>query len=106
MGRQCGFAVEVLAKEKDRERDISSSYIREELTAGAYGKGGKPAGESLLYQRQVIHGRHLGHSLGFPTINQIPEPDKMLPPRGVYVSMTKVAGKRYQSVTNIGKNPR
>ena len=34
MGRQCGFAVEVLAKEKDGERDISSSYIREELTAG------------------------------------------------------------------------
>ena len=105
MGRQCGFAVEVLAKEKDGERDISSSYIREELTAGHMEKVGNLLGNPYFISGKVIHGRHLGHSLGFPTINQIPEPDKMLPPRGVYVSMTKVAGKRYQSVTNIGKKP-
>ena len=105
MGRQLGFEVEVLAKEKDGDREISSSYIREELTAGHMEKVNDLLGKPYYISGKILHGRHLGHSLGFPTINQIPEQGKLLPPKGVYISRTRVAGQCYQSITNIGKKP-
>ena len=54
---------------------------------------------------EIVHGRHLGHTLGFPTINQVPDPEKMLPPNGVYFSRTRVGGKWYQGVSNVGVKP-
>mgnify|MGYP004449588721 CR=1 FL=1 len=105
IGREYGFVVEVLEKEKDGERDISSSYIREELTGGHMEKVEQLLGHPYFIKSKILYGSYLGHSLGFPTINQIPASEKMLPPRGVYVSVTKVAAKWYHSVTNIGKKP-
>ncbi|MGN0434383.1 MAG: riboflavin kinase, partial [Bilifractor sp.] len=62
-------------------------------------------GQPYFITGKIVHGRHLGHSLGFPTINQIPDPVKMTPPRGVYYSRTLVAGRWYQGISNIGIKP-
>lgn len=105
MGRQCGFGVEVIEKERDGGRDISSSYVREELAAGHMEKVNELLGYPYFISGCVVHGRHLGHDLGFPTINQVPELGKMLPPRGVYISQTRIEGRLYRGVTNIGTKP-
>ena len=102
-----GFTVDVIEKEKDNEtgRDISSTYTREELARGNMEKVTDLLGYPYFVTGEIVHGRHLGHSLGFPTINQIPDPGKMLPPYGVYFSRTTVAGKIYQGISNIGVKP-
>ncbi len=105
MGEKLGFAVEIIPKEQFGNRDISSSYIREEISEGRMEKAEELLGYPYFVSGEIVHGRHLGHSLGFPTINQIPEPQKLLPPRGVYVSRTLVAGKKMEGVTNIGVRP-
>ena len=105
------FTVDIVEKEKDmvpgpnEGRDISSTYIREELEKGAMEKVNSLLGYPYFVRGEIVHGRHLGHTLGFPTINQVPDPEKMLPPNGVYYSKTRVGGKWYQGVSNIGVKP-
>ncbi len=105
MGRQWGFHVEIIEKERDGGREISSSYVREELAAGRMEKVNDLLGYPYFISGCVVHGRHLGHALGFPTINQIPDPGKMLPPKGVYISQSRIEGRLYRGVTNIGTKP-
>lgn len=100
-----GFDTFVIEKEKDGDRDISSTYIREELAKGNIRKVGELLGYPYFITGLILHGRRLGRTLGFPTINQIPEPQKMLPPNGVYFSRTLVGGRMYQGITNIGTKP-
>ena len=105
MGDTYGFLVEVLSKERYQGKEISSSYIREELALGHMEKIAELMGQPYFITGEIVHGRHLGHTLGFPTINQIPDPVKMTPPWGVYYSRTHVAGRWYPGISNIGMKP-
>ena len=53
----------------------------------------------------VEHGNRIGRTLGFPTVNLLPEEEKLLPPCGVYFSKVLVDGEVYNGVTNIGYKP-
>lgn len=52
----------------------------------------------------VEHGRRLGRELGFPTAN-LPVPDAVDAADGVYRSRALVDGKRYDAMSNLGRNP-
>lgn len=54
---------------------------------------------------EVVHGKELGRTIGFPTMNILPKPTKLLPPNGVYISTVYVDGQIYDAITNIGVNP-
>ncbi len=105
LGAELGFDVEIIPKERVEDRDISSSYIRQVIREGKMEKAAELLGYPYYITGVIVHGRHLGHKLGFPTINQLPEKEKLLPPRGVYVSRTRVAGRMLEGVTNIGVRP-
>ena len=62
-------------------------------------------GRPFSVQGTVLHGKHLGSRIGFPTINQIVPQDKILPPDGVYATRTMVSGEWYDSITNVGIRP-
>lgn len=100
-----GFSVDILEKEKDGGRDISSTFVREELAKGNIEKANKLLGFEYFIIGEVIGGTHIGRNLGFPTINMAPQPDKLLPPNGVYASLTEIDGKTYKSISNIGVKP-
>ena len=53
----------------------------------------------------VVHGQHMGHSLGFPTINQLFESEQLIPRYGVYATIAEIDGKRYIGATDIGVKP-
>ena len=96
----------VIEKEKDEERDISSTYIREELDQGHVEKAWELLGEPYAIHGVVVHGRNMGgRILGFPTANLVPPAGKRLPLFGVYVSRVVVDGQVYRGVTDIGKKP-
>ncbi len=101
-----GYYLEVIEKEKDEDRDISSTYIREELDKGEIEKANALLGEPYYIHGTVVHGNHIGEPvLGFPTANLLPPPEKHLPPFGVYVSRILIDGESYGGVTNIGRKP-
>ena len=106
MSKSCGFEAVIIEKEQDDHRDISSTYVREELDLGNIEKANELLGEPYAIHGVVVHGNHIGGAvLGFPTANILPPPEKHLPPFGVYVSQVLVDGRLYRGVTNIGKKP-
>lgn len=101
-----GYRLVVVEKEQEDNRDISSTYVREELNRGNIEKANELLGEPYAIHGTVVHGNHIGGSvLGFPTVNIIPPPEKLLPPFGVYVSRVWIDGVSYGGITNIGRKP-
>ncbi len=103
--KKYGYTVDIIEKEKDGDRDISSTYVREELIKGDIEKANELLGYRFFVEGEIIHGMHIGTGLGFPTINIVPDKEKILPPNGVYATITEVEGREYHSITNIGVKP-
>ncbi len=103
---ELGYQVEVVVKEEDEHREISSTYVKEELDKGNIERANRLLGRPYAFHGTVVHGNHVGGPLlDFPTANLIPQPDKYLPPFGVYVSRVLADGQYYGGVTNIGRKP-
>lgn len=101
-----GFQAEVLKKEKLNGREISSTYVREALEEGNMELAGSLLGYNYFVSGEVLHGRHIGGKLLFPTVNLVPTTRKLLPPNGVYVSRTHLEdGRIMKGITNIGYKP-
>ena len=84
---------------------ISSTAIRELIMAGEIEKANTLLGDFFSYELEVSRGDGVGHTLGFPTINQFFPEDFIIPRFGVYASMVRIGGKVYPAVTNIGIRP-
>ncbi len=100
-----GFRVEALPKVRLDGETVSSTKIREELQRGNLERANAMLGAAYHIVGTVEQGRRLGRTLGFPTLNIIPPAKKLLPPFGVYASVTELGGERYAGVTNVGVRP-
>lgn len=105
MAPEYGYEVEVVEKAQYGGRDISSTFIREELEKGNIGRVNRLLGYAYSVTGPVIHGRAVGRTLGMPTINLLPDAGKLLPPNGVYATRTLLEGQEYEGITNIGYKP-
>ena len=104
-GRNKGFEVIVCDKVRCMGEEISSSLIRDEVCAGHMELACEYIGAPYCVSGIVTQGRKLGRNLGMPTVNQIPEEDKLLPPFGVYKSVVSYKGEHYHGITNVGVKP-
>lgn len=85
---------------------VSSSAIRELLLKGKLDEANKMLGYSYLLKGNVIHGRNLGHSIGFPTANISAEDKyKLIPRDGVYAVEVQIDDLNYMGMLSIGFNP-
>lgn len=100
-----GYELIVLEKMREDGRDISSSFVREEILRGNIEKANHLLGYEFFVQSTVVHGRRLGRTLGIPTINMEFEEQKLLPRIGVYVTRVHIGGMSYAGVTNVGCKP-
>lgn len=105
MAREYDFSVDIMDKVCEQGREISSTYVREEVEIGNMEQVHCLLGEPYMVIGEVMHGAKLGRTIGMPTINLLPQPEKLLPPNGVYFSITEIGSKKYKSITNIGKKP-
>ncbi len=105
LGKKYDFVVEVLEKERDGEREISSTYIREQLNEGHMEKVNQLLGYPFSTTGEVLHGRGLGHTIGVPTTNLVPPKEKLMPPNGVYVTRSVFKEKEFMGITNVGYKP-
>ena len=101
-----GYRVEYVEPELFEGHPISSSFIRELLTAGNIGLANRLLGTPYLLQGTIGHGISKGQSLGFPTANLIPgDPHQLVPQSGIYLCQVQVMGSQYFGLTNIGSSP-
>ena len=94
-----------MEKLKDGSREISSTYVREELEKGNMEKVNELLGYVYFTRGEIVHGRQLGRTIGVPTANLIPPVCKKLPPNGVYITRSRIGDKIYQGITNVGYKP-
>lgn len=95
----------VFSKLKCNNIIISSSFIRNLLKEGKIKEANNYLTKKYFIYEKVIDGNKLGRTIGVPTINQVVDNNKVLPPNGVYASNTYYNGVKYQSITNIGVRP-
>lgn len=105
MGTQYDFTVEVVEKLTDGTREISSTYVREELEEGHIEKVNALLGYQYFTRGEIVHGRQLGRTIGVPTANLIPPVSKKFPPNGVYLTRSKIGEKEYDGISNVGYKP-
>lgn len=105
MAGKFGYRTEIIEKVCLEGVEISSSYVREVIKIGDMEKAERLIGEAYSVCGVVAHGKKLGRRLGMPTVNLLPEKEKLLPPYGVYFSEVSVGERVYKGTTNIGCKP-
>jgi riboflavin kinase/FMN adenylyltransferase len=105
LGRKYQFEVEVIKKLEYMNREISSTWIREEIKEGNIKMANSLLGREFFFLGRICEGAKLGRTIGFPTANLAHNPDKLLPPNGVYSSYIELNQKTYKGITNIGNKP-
>ncbi|MBQ1493144.1 MAG: riboflavin biosynthesis protein RibF [Blautia sp.] len=105
MGKEYGFTVEIAPSVMDGKVKVSSTTIRQELSLGNMERVSSLLGAAYFAEGSVVHGKGLGKKSLLPTINVVPEEEKLLPPNGVYFTRTHLEGKSFEGITNVGCKP-
>lgn len=105
MSKELGYEVQLIDKICMEGREVSSTFVREAVERGDVKLAGKLLGEPYMINGTVVHGKKLGRTLGFPTVNLVPEQSKLMPLPGVYRSMVIVDGREYKGISNVGYKP-
>lgn len=104
-GLKYGFKVSTVDHVSDGGEDVSSSGIRNFLSAGNIKKANAFLGYRYKIKQSVTDGNHIGRTIDFPTINQLFCKGQLIPAYGVYATEVSIDGRTYSSVTNIGVKP-
>ena len=105
IGHEKGFSTTVVDPvSKDGER-VSSTAVREAISAGDVDKASRFLGRPFALRGKVITGSARGRTLGFPTANLSIQKDRIIPGDGIYAIWAYVDGKRYMAATNVGVRP-
>lgn len=99
------YDVIIIDKVQYEGREVSSSYVRDEVRAGNMETVEQLLGTPYHVGGTIVHGRQLGRTIGMPTVNLTPPQEKLLPPNGVYYSYVILDGRKYNGITNIGTKP-
>lgn len=103
-GREMGFEVKTYPEMKLRGETVSSSHIRELLSAGRVSRARHLLARPFSILGTPGRGRGYGSKYTVPTIN-LARYEELIPKDGVYITWTRVAAERFESVTNVGNRP-
>ena len=103
-GREMGFEVKVYPEMSLRGEAVSSSQIRRLLAAGRVSRARHLLARPFCILGTPGRGRGYGSKYTVPTIN-LARYDELVPQDGVYITWTRVAAERFESVTNVGSRP-
>jgi riboflavin kinase/FMN adenylyltransferase len=84
---------------------VSSSRIRELLSAGEIVAAAELLGRPHELEGPVVAGDQRGGTLGFPTANLAVAPNLLVPAFGIYAGAAVVAGEHHRTALSIGVNP-
>lgn len=90
----------------DNEGEVSSSGIRRLIEAGKVESASRWLGRKYCLAGEVVAGKQLGHTIGFPTANlKLLDPEKIVPRPGVYAVCVRYGKRNYNGMLNIGYRP-
>lgn len=115
-GHTLGFEVKEISEQLVNEIVISSTRIRQAISANDTDTANRFLGYPYFFEGVVIEGNKLGRTIGFPTANlHISSEEKLIPGNGVYAVMVNVSSEwlvgsevssiSYKGMMNIGLRP-
>ena len=106
IGKEAGIEIIQTPEYTDNNNKVSSSVIRRLINDGDVASASKLLGRKFSLTGKVVHGRNVGHTIGFPTANLAPEfPQQIIPAKGVYAGTVNIDGTTYKTMVNIGVRP-
>jgi riboflavin kinase/FMN adenylyltransferase len=104
-GTKHGFEVEVQPVVMANGARVSSTAVREALTAGEMMHAQRLLGRPYSISGRVVHNDHLGRKLGFPTANILMKHNRP-PLQGIYaVEVRGVGDHSWPGVASLGVRP-
>ena len=105
-GKQYDFEVEQISAQEINDNAVSSTKIRNAILEGNISLANKYLGYNYTFLGEVVKGKQLGRTIGFPTANiQIKESYKLIPKNGVYIVKSNYDGNTIFGMMNIGNRP-
>ena len=105
IGRERGFSTTVVDPVTRDGGQVSSTAIRDAISAGDVDKASLLLGRPFALRGKVVPGRSRGKTLGFPTANLDLRQDLIMPGDGIYATFAYVEGRQYMAATSIGVRP-
>lgn len=100
-----GYAMNITARIRLADGEISSSRIRAHLSDGEVSMARALLTYPFFIGGRIEPGAQLGTKIGIPTLNLQYAQRKIRLAHGVYVTRTRLDGETYDSVTSIGVRP-
>lgn len=105
-GKTYGFGVTVIPPQDIASITVSSTKVRNAITASDFEKTNQFLGRPFQLLGTVTKGDGLGRTIAFPTANlHVEESYKLLPPQGVYLVKIEYQAALYSGMMNIGNRP-
>jgi riboflavin kinase/FMN adenylyltransferase len=107
MSSQYGYQVhEIPAADIDNIK-ISSTEIRQALRQGDARRATQLLGHTFQLSGEVVYGRQLGRTIGFPTANLdfSQQPHKLIPKLGIYSATVRIDTTTHKGMLYIGQRP-
>ena len=103
--RANGHRVEVVPPFLIEGRELHSSEIRRLITTGDVGAANRLLGREYEMTGPVEAGAQVGRTLGFPTANISPEPNKLVPALGAYAGRVVAPEGDFVAALSVGYRP-
>ena len=103
-GRSLGFEVVVVPERQEHGEAISSTLIREKLGCGEVEAANVLLGHAWFVIGTVLHGRKVGRTIGYPTLN-LRLADNCGLKHGIYAVRVRFDGASHDGVASFGRRP-
>jgi riboflavin kinase/FMN adenylyltransferase len=105
-GLDYDFTVEEIPAQDIASIAVSSTKVRNAITAGEIKKANQYLGRPFSLSGTIVKGDKIGRKIGFPTANlYIEEKYKLKPQNGVYLVQCHWDNQKYFGMMNVGKRP-
>ena len=105
MAPELEFEVQQVQAVDFQERHISSTQIRKALSVGYIKEANEMLGYTYSVSGEVVHGKKIGRTIGYPTANIAVNSMKFLPKKGAYIVDVFVKKQHLKGMLSIGTNP-
>ncbi|MGL5245265.1 MAG: bifunctional riboflavin kinase/FAD synthetase, partial [Sarcina sp.] len=105
LSKKLNFELYIMEAMVWNEKVISSTRIRKLISDGSILEANTLLTRPFMLSGEVIHGRKIGRTIGFPTANIDFDKNLIIPCKGVYYTNIEYKGNFYKGITSVGNNP-
>ena len=103
--KKYGYELYIMDPYTYKGNTISSTRIRNCILEGEVKEATNMLSKPYSIKGKVIHGRHIGRTIGFPTANLEFNEKMVIPGKGVYYTNVKYKDRVFKGITSVGNNP-